>query len=72
MRIAIPVLNQHISPVLDWAERLLMVDVDRARERERQLALVTETHPARRAEQLVQFGVDVLICGALTWCWRTC
>lgn len=66
MRIAIPVLNQHISPVLDWAEHVLMVDVERARETERQWTLVTETHPARRTEQLVRLGVDVLICGALT------
>ncbi|MBN2508458.1 MAG: hypothetical protein JXQ71_17400 [Verrucomicrobia bacterium] len=66
MRIAIPVLNQHISPVLDWAERLLMVDVVHARETGRQWVLITEDHPTRRTEQLVNLGVDVLICGALT------
>lgn len=66
MRLAMPIWNQHLSPVFDCAEHLLMVDVCRARERKRELVLVTETQPVRRAEQLVSLGVEVLICGALT------
>jgi predicted Fe-Mo cluster-binding NifX family protein len=61
----LPIWNDHVSPVLDVAERLLIVDTEASGER-------TETRRLGRASlretasTLRAMGLDVLICGALS------
>ncbi len=66
MRLAISIWNQHISPVFDCAANVLLVDGDRTHELNRQLVRFTELLPAHRVEQLAQFDIEILICGAVT------
>jgi predicted Fe-Mo cluster-binding NifX family protein len=66
MRLAIAVWNGRVSPVFDTAAQVLMVDLDEARERSRRAEALSETSPAWRVRRLVELGVELLICGALS------
>ena len=66
MRVAIPVWNERISPVFDAAGHLLVVDIEDGVERIRREEAIQESLPPRRARRLVELGVDVLICGAIS------
>jgi len=66
MKIAIPVWNDCVSNVFDFAHRLLLVDIENGREVERsELELKAQSLP-QRAGSLKNLGVDVLICGAIS------
>jgi predicted Fe-Mo cluster-binding NifX family protein len=66
MRLAIPVWNGRVSPVFDTAAQVLVVDVEQASERSRREAALTESLPTWRVRRLVDLGVEVLICGAVS------
>jgi len=66
MRVAIPVWNERISPVFDAATRLVLVDFENGTEQSRREAMIEESFLAQRARRLVEFGVNVLICGAIS------
>jgi len=66
MKIAIPVWNDCVSNVFDFAHRLLLVDIEDGREVERsEVELKAQSLP-QRAGSLKNLGVDVLICGAIS------
>jgi len=66
MKIAIPVWNDCVSNVFDFAHRLLLVDIENGREVERsEVELKAQSLP-QRAGNLKNLGVDVLICGAIS------
>jgi predicted Fe-Mo cluster-binding NifX family protein len=66
MRIAIPEWQGRIAPVFDVAGHLLLVDVEGGREVHREdKRLVKADVPGREAE-LLSFGTNVLICGAIS------
>ena len=66
MKIAIPVYNDSVSNVFDFAHRLLLMDIENGREVERcEVELKAESLP-QRAGNLKNLGVDVLICGAIS------
>jgi len=67
MRVAIPIWTGRVSPVFDVAGRLLVVDIDGNREISRQEAALEEVQLPPRAKRVAQLGVDVLICGAISW-----
>lgn len=67
MRVAVAVWADRISPVLDAAGSLLLVDVEDGRETARRHVPVEEAHPALRARRIQALGADVLICGAVSW-----
>jgi predicted Fe-Mo cluster-binding NifX family protein len=67
MKVGIPTWDGRISPVLDVARRLLIVDVKGNSEVSRSGADLAGTHPAARVEQMRGLGVEVLICGAVSW-----
>ncbi|MGB9625838.1 MAG: NifB/NifX family molybdenum-iron cluster-binding protein [Phycisphaerae bacterium] len=67
MRIAIPQWQGRVSPVFDAASNLLLIDFEDGREVRRREVTLTATDPVKRAEQVVQFPPDVLICGAISW-----
>jgi predicted Fe-Mo cluster-binding NifX family protein len=66
IRMAIPVRDDCVSPAFDFARRLLLVELENAREAKRSaIALPPESAPLR-AERLRALGVDILICGAIS------
>jgi predicted Fe-Mo cluster-binding NifX family protein len=66
MRVAIPVRNERVSPVFDAATRLMLVDVEDGVEQARREAIMNESFLAQRARRLVECGVNILICGAIS------
>ena len=66
MRIALPIWEERISPVFDVAAQVLLVDVDRQTVSGRQERRLAETDPLERVETVISWGVDVLICGAIS------
>lgn len=66
MRIGIPHWNGRVSPVLDTAERLLIVDVAPDGSTSRREVALGGTTPAARARAIAELGLDALICGAVS------
>jgi predicted Fe-Mo cluster-binding NifX family protein len=66
MKIAIPVYNDSVSNVFDFAHRLLLMDIENVKVFNRsEVALESQSLP-QRAGNLKNLGVDVLICGAIS------
>jgi len=66
MRIAIPVWGEKVSPLLDAASRLLIVETDQGSEIARFQMALDEGEPNRKVRRITEMGVDVLICGAVS------
>jgi predicted Fe-Mo cluster-binding NifX family protein len=66
MKLAISTLDDRISPVFDVAQAVLLVQLRCGRELGRQTVLLHARDMARRAAELSQQDVDVLICGAIS------
>ena len=67
MRIAISHQLDRISPVFDVSGHILLVDIENSHEVRRNERVLVEEDPLDRARQVAQFGVQVLICGAVSW-----
>jgi predicted Fe-Mo cluster-binding NifX family protein len=67
MKIAIPTWDGNISPVFDVARHLLVVNIKGGFEISRQNEAIPEMEVAHRARHIAGLGVDVLICGAISW-----
>ena len=66
MKIAIPVYNDSVSSVFDFAHRLLLVNIENGKETNRsEIALESQLLP-QRAGQIKNLEVDVLVCGAIS------
>jgi len=66
MRIAIPIWERKVSPVLDTASRLLILDIEEGSEHSRSEILLDEQDLSRRCLRVQALGVDILICGAVS------
>jgi predicted Fe-Mo cluster-binding NifX family protein len=66
MRLAIPIWDDRVSPVLDTASRLLLIEVENGAETSRFEVLLEEKELARRCLRIQGLGVNVLICGAVS------
>ncbi len=66
MRIVVPIWNDKVSPVLDTASRLLILDTDLDNRVLRSEAYLDEQDISRRCFRIRKLGVDVLICGAVS------
>lgn len=66
MRIAIPQWQGRIAPVFDVAAHLLLVDVEEGRETHREERHLLKTELCARTAELLNCGIDVLICGAIS------
>ena len=77
MRIALPIHEGQISPVFDWARRLLVVIADGAGAPGSRHGEYTKGQgevefelgdlpPALRARRLAELGVDTLLCGGIS------
>jgi predicted Fe-Mo cluster-binding NifX family protein len=66
MKIAIPVWQDSISGVFDFADKLSLAEIDGQTEKNRlEISLPNEPIP-QKASRLNELGVDVLICGAIS------
>lgn len=66
MKVALPVWEDRISPVFDVARHLMVVEVDGKTEVDRRLVSMEPGSQHRRVQQLVELGVDILICGGVS------
>lgn len=66
MKLAIPVWEDRVSSVLDFSQRLVVVELKDGGETGRALVVVSEPNAFARLAKLRQLGVDVLICGAVS------
>lgn len=66
MRIAIPVWDHKVSPVLDTASRLLIVEVEDQGETSRFETCLDEQDLSRRCFRIQGLELDLLICGAIS------
>jgi len=66
VKVAIATWNGRISPVLDVARRVLVVDIADGRVTARHEETLPGTDPQAQAERLALLGPQVLICGAIS------
>jgi predicted Fe-Mo cluster-binding NifX family protein len=66
LRIAVPVWKGRISPVLDVATELLLVDADAGQETARTEERFTPGLLPERVRMLSDLGVDAVICGTVS------
>jgi predicted Fe-Mo cluster-binding NifX family protein len=66
MNVAIPTLEDRVSPVFDVARAVVLVELDGDQELRRQTVPLHSQDVARRVAELSQHGVHVLICGAIS------
>ena len=62
MRVAIPLSDGLVAPILDNAGSLLIVDLGNGGRPEYLETFVTNSSIRERADELASFGVDVVLC----------
>ena len=67
MKIALSIFKDKISTVFDAADQLLVLETDGTAGQKRTMIRTGSTDPANRATQLRDQGINVLICGAISW-----
>jgi len=65
MKVAIPIFLNRVSPRLDCARRLLILDIENDRLREKQEMDISHWPPDEKIIYLKRLGVDQVICGGL-------
>jgi predicted Fe-Mo cluster-binding NifX family protein len=66
MRIAMPVWSDRISPVLDVARELVLVDIKRKQVMDRKILAIDGNRFSEIAYMLNRNNVDIVLCGALS------
>jgi len=67
MKVAVPDWQGRVSPVFDVAEHVVLVDLDAKEDGSQHTESLGSTAPHQRAQRLSELGVDVLVCGAISW-----
>jgi predicted Fe-Mo cluster-binding NifX family protein len=67
MKVAIPHWQGRVSPVFDVATQLLIAEIEDGEVVERYTLGLNASDLHARARQVAELGVDVLICGAISW-----
>ncbi len=66
MRVGIPVFNNRVSPVFDWAKRLLVVDIDdTGKKLSESVVEITGYDLYGRVELLVNNKIEILVCAGI-------
>ncbi len=66
MKIAIPIWNDRVSPVMDSAGRLMVVEINNGAVDSKVLIDIPQLHPVQKVRFIVNQGIDRLICGAIS------
>ena len=67
MKIAITYWNDRVSPLFDTACHLMIFEIKNNRETACVKEVLKNNDPIMRAKHLSQLGIDVVICGAISW-----
>ncbi len=67
MKVAVPEWQGRVSPVFDVAEQLLVVELDCQLGGGRVMESLGRMASHDRVRRLAELGVDVLVCGAISW-----
>ncbi|MFC1562872.1 NifB/NifX family molybdenum-iron cluster-binding protein [candidate division KSB1 bacterium] len=65
MKIAVPIYENRISPRFDCANKFLVVSVDNGEIVDKDNLVLSSINPIHRVNELVNFNIDTLICGAI-------
>ena len=65
-RVAIPVFESRISPVLDSCQHMVIVDIENGREIRRQELTLEKMTLHERIEVMVRWGVRKIICAGVS------
>jgi predicted Fe-Mo cluster-binding NifX family protein len=65
-RIAIPIFHDRVSPVLDSCRRMVLVDIDGAKEVNRSEITLEKMSLIERLELLSRWGVKKIICAGVS------
>jgi predicted Fe-Mo cluster-binding NifX family protein len=65
-RLAIPVFEARVSPVLDTCIRMLVVDIDGSREMARSEVFLEKMSISERTEVLMRWGIKKIICAGVS------
>ncbi|MEJ2057656.1 MAG: NifB/NifX family molybdenum-iron cluster-binding protein, partial [Desulfofustis sp.] len=66
MKVAMTVWGNRISPVFDSAQTILLADIDGGTVVDEQREFLSRMVATRLARMVVERGIDVLICGAIS------
>jgi len=66
MRIAVPIWEDKVSPVLDTAAKLLILEILDQKNTSRTEAFLNEQEISKRCFRIQKLDIDVLICGAIS------
>ena len=66
MKVAIPVWEDRVSSVLDFSQRLVVVELKSGGETSRAEIALSERNAFAKLVKLRELGIDVLICGAVS------
>lgn len=66
MRVGIPIWNGRVSPVLDTAERVVVVDTEAEPGEVREEVALEPRRLPLRAARIAELRLDLLVCGALS------
>jgi len=65
-KVAIPIFQNRISPVLDSCTHILVVDIDQSSEMERENVFLGDISLMERCSIFNKLGVRVVICGGIS------
>ncbi len=66
MNIAIPTLEERVSPVFDVAQSVVLIEIDAGQELKRRTFELLSRDLAQRVAEVLRHGIKVLICGAIS------
>jgi predicted Fe-Mo cluster-binding NifX family protein len=66
VKVAIPIWNGRVSPVMDTAQRLLISEIVDDREISRTIVDIPQTNISHIARFIAEFAIDDLICAAIS------
>jgi predicted Fe-Mo cluster-binding NifX family protein len=66
MKAAIPIYNNVVANVFDFAQRLAVIEIDEGKQISRFETVIEGQSGLQRANQLKALGVNTLICGAIS------
>jgi len=66
MRVGIPIWNGRVSPVLDTAERVIVVDTEAGANAVREEVALAPQRLPLRTTRIAELRLDLLVCGAVS------
>lgn len=66
MKVAVPIWESRVASVLDFCQRLVIVDLEDGSEKSRVEVALLGRNTLEKVAELRRFGVDIVICGAVS------